>query len=99
MPSASTRQDVKARIAPIVFMAMIGSEPGLFPLCYRRPARTPSSGDQAVTESIGVARQERLNERAAPDAVLAVGAGKTLYIGSLDRVGWHAHGARPSSPG
>lgn len=35
----------------------------------------------------------RLHDPAAPDAVLCVGAGKTLYIGSLDEVGWHLHGA------
>lgn len=34
-----------------------------------------------------------LYEPAAPDAVLCVGAGKTLYIGSLDNVDWHLHGA------
>jgi AraC-like DNA-binding protein len=28
-----------------------------------------------------------------PDALLCVGAGKTLYIGALDDVGWHLHGA------
>lgn len=35
----------------------------------------------------------RLYERAAPDALLCVGAGKTLYIGSLELVDWHLHGA------
>jgi AraC-like DNA-binding protein len=34
----------------------------------------------------------RLYERAARDAILCVGAGKTLYIGSLDRLDWHSHG-------
>jgi AraC-like DNA-binding protein len=34
-----------------------------------------------------------LHEPAAPDALLCVGAGKTLYIGALDDVGWHRHGA------
>lgn len=34
-----------------------------------------------------------LYDPAAPDAVLCVGSGKTLYIGSLDEVGWHLHGA------
>jgi AraC-like DNA-binding protein len=36
---------------------------------------------------------ECLYEPAAPDAVLCVGGGKTLYIGSLDYVDWHIHGA------
>ncbi len=36
---------------------------------------------------------ECLNERAAPDALLCSGAGKTLFIGRLDRVDWHRHGA------
>jgi hypothetical protein len=36
---------------------------------------------------------ERLYEPAAPDAMLCVGGGKTLYIGSLDYVDWHVHGA------
>jgi AraC-like DNA-binding protein len=36
---------------------------------------------------------ECLYEPAAPDAVLCVGDGKTLYIGSLDYVDWHSHGA------
>lgn len=34
-----------------------------------------------------------LNEPAAADALLCVGGGKTLFIGSLDDVGWHLHGA------
>lgn len=37
--------------------------------------------------------RDGLNDPAAPDAVLCVGAGKTLYVGSLDQVGWHLHGA------
>jgi AraC-like DNA-binding protein len=35
----------------------------------------------------------RLHDPAAPDAVLCVGAGRTLYVGSLDQVDWHRHGA------
>lgn len=38
-------------------------------------------------------RDECLYEPAAPDAVLCVGSGKTLYVGSLDYVDWHFHGA------
>lgn len=34
-----------------------------------------------------------LYDPAAPDALLCVGAGKTLFIGSLDEVDWHRHGA------
>jgi AraC-like DNA-binding protein len=34
-----------------------------------------------------------LYEHAAPDALLCVGGGKTLYIGSLEHVDWHTHGA------
>jgi AraC-like DNA-binding protein len=34
-----------------------------------------------------------LYEPAAPDALLCVGGGKTLYVGSLDQVDWHLHGA------
>jgi AraC-like DNA-binding protein len=34
-----------------------------------------------------------LYEPAAPDALLCVGGGKTLYVGSLERVDWHLHGA------
>ncbi|MEO8037562.1 MAG: AraC family transcriptional regulator [Betaproteobacteria bacterium] len=38
--------------------------------------------------------RERLYEPAGtPDAMLCVGGGKTLYIGSLDYVDWHLHGA------
>ena len=33
-----------------------------------------------------------LYEPAAPDALLCVGGGKTLYVGSLEQVGWHLHG-------
>jgi AraC-like DNA-binding protein len=33
-----------------------------------------------------------LYEGAARDAILCVGAGKTLYIGSLGRLDWHSHG-------
>jgi AraC-like DNA-binding protein len=36
---------------------------------------------------------DRLYESAAPDALLCVGGGKTLYIGSLEQVDWHLHGA------
>ncbi|MEX0957876.1 MAG: AraC family transcriptional regulator [Burkholderiales bacterium] len=32
-------------------------------------------------------------EPAAPDALLCVGGGKTLYVGSLEQVDWHLHGA------
>jgi AraC-like DNA-binding protein len=35
----------------------------------------------------------RLYEPAAPDALLCVGGGKTLYVGTLEQVGWHLHGA------
>lgn len=38
-----------------------------------------------------MASRERLYEPAAPDAVLCVGRGRTLYIGSLDYVDWHIH--------
>lgn len=34
-----------------------------------------------------------LYEPAAPDALLCVGGGKTLYVGSLEQVDWHLHGA------
>jgi AraC-like DNA-binding protein len=34
-----------------------------------------------------------LYEPAAADALLCVGGGKTLFIGALDDVGWHLHGA------
>ena len=34
-----------------------------------------------------------LNKAAAPDGILCVGAGKTAYVGCLDRVEWHRHGA------
>jgi AraC-like DNA-binding protein len=37
--------------------------------------------------------RERLNERAAPDAISCIGGGKTLYVGSLGHVDWHRHGA------
>jgi AraC-like DNA-binding protein len=40
-----------------------------------------------------MARSHGLHEPAAPDALLCVGAGKTLYVGSLEHVGWHLHGA------
>jgi AraC-like DNA-binding protein len=36
---------------------------------------------------------ERLNEPAGRDAILCVGGGKMLYVGSLERVDWHLHGA------
>jgi len=32
-----------------------------------------------------------LNKAAAPDGVLCVGAGKTVYVGQLDVVDWHRH--------
>ena len=35
----------------------------------------------------------RLNEPAAPDAMLCVGAGKTCYLGTLDDLDWHLHGS------
>lgn len=38
-------------------------------------------------------RNEGLYKPAAPDALLRVGGGKTLYVGSLERVDWHLHGA------
>ncbi len=38
-------------------------------------------------------RNEGLYKPAAPDALLCVGGGKTLYVGSLERVDWHLHGA------
>jgi AraC-like DNA-binding protein len=34
-----------------------------------------------------------LNKAAAPDGVLCVGAGKTVYAGRLEQVDWHRHGA------
>lgn len=34
-----------------------------------------------------------LNKAAAPDGVLCVGAGKTAYVGRLEQVDWHQHGA------
>jgi len=34
-----------------------------------------------------------LNKAAAADAILCVGAGKTAYVGRLESVGWHRHGA------
>jgi len=34
-----------------------------------------------------------LNKVAAPDGILCVGAGKTAYVGSLEQVDWHQHGA------
>ncbi len=37
--------------------------------------------------------RESLYEPAAADAMLCVGGGKTLYIGSLEYVDWHLHGA------
>lgn len=41
-----------------------------------------------------MSQSEDLYEPAAtPDAVLCVGGGKTLYIGTLEQVGWHQHGA------
>jgi AraC-like DNA-binding protein len=40
-----------------------------------------------------MAARQRLNEPAAADAMLCVGDGKTLYIGTLDYVDWHLHGA------
>lgn len=36
---------------------------------------------------------QSLYEPAAPDALLCVGGGKTLYVGTLEQVGWHLHGA------
>src|ERR1051325_6492138 len=36
---------------------------------------------------------DELNKAAAPDGILCVGAGKTAYVGCLDRVDWHRHGA------
>ena len=35
-----------------------------------------------------------LNKAAAPDGVLCVGAGKTAYVGRLEQVDWHQHGAQ-----
>lgn len=41
-----------------------------------------------------MSESEGLYEPAAvPDAVLCVGGGKTLYIGTLEQVDWHQHGA------
>jgi AraC-like DNA-binding protein len=34
-----------------------------------------------------------LNKAAAADGILCVGAGKTAYVGRLDQVDWHRHGA------
>jgi AraC-like DNA-binding protein len=34
---------------------------------------------------------DRLNKAAAPDGILCVGAGKTAYVGRLERVDWHRH--------
>jgi len=34
-----------------------------------------------------------LNKAAAADAILCVGAGKTAYVGRLESVDWHRHGA------
>jgi AraC-like DNA-binding protein len=34
-----------------------------------------------------------LNKAAAPDGILCVGAGKTAYVGRLEQVDWHQHGA------
>jgi hypothetical protein len=36
---------------------------------------------------------DRLNKGAAPDGILCVGRGKTVYVGRLDFVDWHRHGA------
>lgn len=37
--------------------------------------------------------REDLNKAAARDGILCVGAGKTAYVGRLENVDWHRHGA------
>jgi AraC-like DNA-binding protein len=43
--------------------------------------------------SIETSPSDNLNKAAAPDGILCVGAGKTAYVGRLERVDWHRHGA------
>lgn len=43
--------------------------------------------------TIETGHSRHLNEAAARDGILCVGAGKTAYVGRLDKVDWHRHGA------
>jgi AraC-like DNA-binding protein len=47
----------------------------------------------SATGRVQVHSQACLYEPAEPDAVLCVGGGQTLYVGSLNYVDWHVHGA------
>ena len=42
---------------------------------------------------IEMSLSQALNKAAASDGILCVGAGETAYVGRLDRVDWHRHGA------
>jgi AraC-like DNA-binding protein len=55
---------------------------------------SPTGRDEAMSEMILETRLlHRLNKGAAPDGILCVGTGKTVYVGRLDLVDWHRHGA------
>jgi hypothetical protein len=43
--------------------------------------------------TIEISLSHDLNKGAAPDGVLCVGAGRTAFVGRLDWVEWHRHGA------
>jgi len=43
--------------------------------------------------SVDTSFSQDLNKAAAADAILCVGAGKTAYVGRLESVDWHRHGA------
>jgi AraC-like DNA-binding protein len=52
-----------------------------------------SWGEASLLMTIETGLPHDLNEAAAPDGILCVGAGKTAYVGRLEQVSWHRHGA------
>jgi AraC-like DNA-binding protein len=60
-------------------------------MIVERPAQDRGEASQFMTIEMNL--RHDLNKAAAPDGILCVGAGKTAYVGRLEQVDWHQHGA------
>src|SRR5262249_19690502 len=57
------------------------------------PYSVPTEAGAGQLMTIEASLSHDLNKVATPDGILCVGAGKTAYIGRLEQVDWHQHGA------